>query len=706
MPDRYRTDVQGLRAIAVVSVVAYHAAPARLPGGYAGVDVFFVLSGFVITRLLWREVEATGRVDLAGFYARRARRLLPSAALVLLVTVAGTVLLLPPLAARSVLADATATALYAGNYRFAHNATDYLGGHSAPSPLLHYWSLGVEEQFYLIWPLLLLGTVTVARRRPYRGALAVLAVLVAGSLALSVVLTQVSQPWAFFSLPTRAWELGAGAVVALVSPALSAVLGSWRAPLAWSGLAGIALTMFLLTDATPFPGVVAVLPVASTAAVLLAESRPSRRGPGRVLAWAPLQQGGRMSYAWYLWHWPVLVLGAAALDGQAGAIERTALVVLSVALAYATVRLLEEPLRHARVLLPPRRALVMAMIVTVVTGTSTIAAATALPRLDAGRATAAPRSLDEPAGSADRVPHRPTGRRATGPAETSVPPAVTGALAAGAALRAVPGNLRPSLEGAHADIADPFTDGCHASYRGTTLRACAYGSTGPAPAVLLTGDSHATQWFPALAAAAQAPRNWRLTSLTKTTCPPVTLSFHSPVLARTYSECDEWRARVLERIRTERPAVVVLGAARHYSDVYRFEVFGPQWLAGWTDMVRQIRATGAQVVVLGPPPLPGRDVPDCLAENLHDAAACATDPTASVQRAGIAAERATVARAGGRYVDVTPWFCVGTSCPAVVGNLLVYRDDNHLTTSYAGWLAPLVAAEVEAALGARGAATG
>ena len=208
----FRPDIEGMRAIAILAVLVYHMGVPGFPGGFVGVDVFYVISGFLITGLLKRELIATGRVSLSNFYARRLRRLLPAALVVIAVTVAASAFLLSSLRFPDVAGDGAAAALYVSNYRFALNATDYLAATDAPSPLLHYWSLAVEEQFYLVWPLLIMvGARLLSVRR--LGWL----VLVVGvaSLALSIVLTDVAAPWAFFSLPTRAWELAIGAGVAL-----------------------------------------------------------------------------------------------------------------------------------------------------------------------------------------------------------------------------------------------------------------------------------------------------------------------------------------------------------------------------------------------------------------------------------------------------------------------------------------------------------
>src|SRR5687768_9708620 len=308
--DRFRPDLEGLRAIAVLLVLLYHAGVAAFGGGYVGVDVFFVLSGFLITGLIVRELEATGSIGLAAFYARRARRLLPAAALALAVTVIASAILLPSLRVGDVAVDAAAAALYVSNIRFAVQATDYLQASQAPSPLLHYWSLGVEEQFYLFWPALLLLATRLGWGSIPRLALMV-GVVSAGSFVLSLVLTQVSAPWAFYSLPTRAWELGIGALIALA--ALRSVALPPSAAVA-SGIAGVAMIVAagtFIDTSTPFPGTAALLPTAGAGLVIVAGLGTRLPVPSRILTVAPLRWLGRISYSLYLWHWPIIVIPAA-----------------------------------------------------------------------------------------------------------------------------------------------------------------------------------------------------------------------------------------------------------------------------------------------------------------------------------------------------------------------------------------------------------
>jgi peptidoglycan/LPS O-acetylase OafA/YrhL len=326
----HRRDIEGLRAVAVLLVVLYHCGVRFLGGGYVGVDVFFVISGYLITGLLLREAAATGRISILGFYARRIRRLLPAALLVTAATVVAAYRWLPPLRAPQVALDGLFTTLYGLNYRLAGVGIDYLQADAAPSPLQHFWSLAVEEQFYLLWPvLLLLG---------WRWKRSVLVGVVVVSLGTSLWQTAANPTWAYFGLHTRAWELGAGALVAVLGGRLPTVF----APL---GVGAIVLAAVLYTDRTAFPGYAALLPVAGTVAVLLA--------PSRLLDAAPLQAVGQLSYSWYLWHWPFLAFGGRPrLVLAAGALGAAAL----------TYALVENPVRELRI--PARRAVAGGLAVT------------------------------------------------------------------------------------------------------------------------------------------------------------------------------------------------------------------------------------------------------------------------------------------------------------------------------------------------------
>ncbi len=269
-----------------------------------------------------------------------------------------------------------------------------------------------------------------------------------------------------------------------------------------------------------------------------------------------------------------------------------------------------------------------------------------------------------------------------------------------AALSALPANLVPALDKAHSDRARPFVDGCFDGFSDTALHHCTYGVRSATQAVVLFGDSHAVAWFPAFEQLATS-HQWRLVVLAKATCPPLNTSVWAPNFGRRYRECATWRHAALARIKQERPSLVALAMNRAYGDAYHLTSYGPEWLSGLADMVRTIGARGARVVVVGPLPHPPGDVPDCLSAHLRSVGQCNQRPTETIDAAGLDAERKTVEAGGGRYLDARPWFCDQTTCDVIVGNLLVYRDENHLTTAYAAWLAPAVSATLDADLAAR-----
>lgn len=702
----FRPDIEGLRAVAVIAVVLYHAGIPGVTGGYIGVDVFFVISGFLITGLLFREADTTNTVALGRFYGARARRLLPAAAIVGAITAIVAAAVLPPLQARSVFLDGVASALYVGNYRFALRGTDYLTA-DAPSPFQHYWSLGVEEQFYLVWPVLIIAVAWAVRRiprlrgsAPYAVVLAVIFGLVgAASLTAAALWTRTWPSWAFFSLPTRAWELAVGALLALS-------IQHWRrlslltASIAgWGGLALILLTCTQLGAHTPYPGTEALLPVLGTALIVGGGAVTGGLGPGRLLCRPAMRAIGRISYSWYLWHWPVLLLMPALLGEPAGLPARLSATAVSAGFAVLTLHLVENPGRFAAAL---RRS---ARVSLVVAGGASAATACACALLlsvipaPVGHGVAAPRA-NIVAARADIAAAPPAGVPDVSPREAAVRQAFEqahAALAAAAGLRAVPSNLDPSLATAAADKAAVFVNGCVRSWRDVGQSECATGDTASPTTVALIGDSHAAMWNPAFERLTEQ-RHWRLETLAKVTCPLQDLHIVSPYLGREYTECEQWRAQIMARMNAERPRLIVLDMSRRYGGDFGFTSYDPAWIDTLGRTVASLRGTGATVLVLGPAPDPHSSAPACLSAHLDDASACAPTRSAAVDDDGIAAERAATTGSGGRYADLTDLFCAAERCPMIVGNTLVFRDDNHVTTEYAQLLAPVLGALVDRAV--------
>ncbi len=657
--------------------------------------MFFVVSGFLITGLLWREASGTGTVGLARFYGARARRLLPAAVTVLVATCIASAVLLPPLQARSVVGDGIASALYVGNYRFAIQGTDYLAADAPPSPLQHYWSLGVEEQFYLLWPALIIGTAwllarlarrtgTVATRSvaPY---LLVLALLAAVSFIISLWWTDSLPSWAFFSLPTRAWELAVGGLVALTAGAWRHLPGPSAAVVGWGGLTLIVVTCTQVGEATPYPGTTALLPVLGTALVIGAGCATPDLGVGHFLSKPAMRSIGRLSYSWYLWHWPVLLLAPAVFGQSLGLAGRLAMVVVSFGLAILTLHLIENPARFAPSLrLSAERSLAVGGALTAVA----VCVGVVLLMVRAvpvGHGTAA----------APVAPVVPVGPSAEASPPMSVRDQVLAAVAKSVESRAVPTNLTPAL-GA---IAKPevFVNGCVLSWRDVEQPECVSGDAGAPTTVALVGDSHAAMWQPALEPIAR-DRHWRLETMSKVLCPLMELPINSPYLGRKFTECEQWRSDVLARLEKERPRLIVLDMSRRYGADFGFTSYDQAWLESLTRLVQRLRGTGASVLVLSQVPDPHSTVPTCVSAHMDDAAACSPARSDGLNDAGIAAEAAATTAGGGQYAELSGLFCTADRCPVIVGNTLVYRDDNHVTTEYAQVLAPLLTELVDGSL--------
>ncbi|TDO09238.1 peptidoglycan/LPS O-acetylase OafA/YrhL [Mycobacterium sp. BK086] len=706
----FRADIEGLRAVAVVAVVLFHAAVPGIDGGFVGVDVFFVISGFLITGLLWREVSSTGSVRLHNFYGARARRLLPASATVGVVTMVASAILLPPLQARPAISDGIASALYVSNYQFVLRGVDYFANHVTASPFLHYWSLGVEEQFYLVWAPMLLGTVWLirltrrARRRPAADAITskrpfvvLLTLVTVVSFAMSFLASYIVPAAAFYSLPTRAWQLAIGGLVALtavgwqrISPRAAAVLG-------WAGLGMIVLACVWLTPTTVYPGAAALLPTLGAAMVIAAGCATPDQGGGRLLGWAPMRAIGRISYSWYLWHWPVLVLAPFLLGHSLGLAERIIAALASAGLAWLTLRYLENPLRFApKIRASGWRSLGLGAIATIVAVCVGMTLLRVMPSPVGHGApvaplnfTAAPVAAGAPADAYDAAVRQTFAQ-------------VQAAVAAAADVTSVPANLTPPLMEAFAEKKALSFNGCLREPFERGQPECAMGNVSSRTTVTLVGDSHAAMWTPALQQVA-GQRQWRLEMLAKGACPLLDLPITNPLsrLAELFEHCAEWRNEIVARLEAERPQLIVLSLWRGYGtgeSLSGYRAYDAAWIDSFTRLVQRLRATGAQVLVLGPIPDPHFQVPICLSGYLDDVPACTPSRSAAVNESGIAAEAAATKAGGGQYASTTDLFCTADRCPVIVGNTLVYVDENHMTLEYARLLAPAVGALADRAL--------
>ncbi len=355
---RFRPDVQGLRAVAVALVVLFHAHVPGLGGGYVGVDVFFVISGFVITGVLLREHTSTGSTSILHFYARRVRRILPAATLVIIAAVIASYALLGPISGGQTAGDARWASLFLINVHFASTGTNYLSSQLPPSVLQNYWSLAVEEQFYLIYPTIFLVVAAVARRQGLRRRLGiVLGVAVVASFVFSIVQTSSNPTAAYFSPFPRVWELALGGLVAVSTAHLRRVPALVAAVMSWLGLGMILLAAVVFSPSTSYPGWRVALPVIGAALVIGGGVATTKNGAESLLRLRPFQWIGLVSYSLYLWHWPVLTIAAERRGTESLPVWDSLLwVLVSLGLAIVTYWLVENPIRHSAFLVSRRSA--------------------------------------------------------------------------------------------------------------------------------------------------------------------------------------------------------------------------------------------------------------------------------------------------------------------------------------------------------------
>ncbi|WP_051683726.1 acyltransferase family protein [Blastococcus sp. URHD0036] len=696
-----RGDIEGLRAVAVLLVIADHLF-GWPHGGFIGVDVFFVISGFLITGLLLREHRATGRISFPDFYRRRIRRILPASVLVLVVTVVLAHVVFFANRARETADDALWALLFAGNWHFAIDGTDYQQAGDAVSPLQHYWSLSVEEQFYVVWPVVLLVVLGLAARRGRSGLWAVAAVgvlVVAGGYAWAVHETADAPTWAYFSTFSRSWELGLGALLAVCAPAAVRIPARLRPLLGWGGLAVIAVGAFSIESTTPFPAPWALVPVLGAVAVIAAGTG----GDSRLL---PLDNPvgrytGGLSYSLYLWHFPVIVLLADLMpvDGRYYAVVLAATLVA----ATASFHLVEQPIRRSNWLRPgakrqPRRRsarLGGALVTAVAAGLAVVfvvlpATGSSWPWEQPAEAAAAPAPapvLPPPDPAADAASVAAT-------AQVALTQAIDAAVAATEWPELVPGFDSPS-EQVYAP--EWVVDDCLDIRSEADADRCTYGDPDATRTAVLIGDSVSISWLPGIREAL-AGTGWRVRLLTLGQCAQPATTETDTRAARFADYCAMHRDWTVEQVRLTQPDLLIMSSAGNSLTRLASGNEGPdalaEWRAGLAETLTALDTVPSRLVVLGTPP-PAANLQQC-ATRFNSPQDCVTsifDETTDF----ITAEAETVAQFRGTqlqatYVDTRSWICDAQErCPPFVGTTPVYADGTHMTAAYSRGLAPLLA---------------
>ena len=595
--------IQALRALAASLVVLFHAKLS--PGGFIGVDIFYVISGYLITGIIIKEIGNSGKFNYGAFYLRRAKRLLPASLSILGLTAIFSWLVLPPTVRADLGRDVLAASLYVSNYLFAFWQNDYQNLNATPSPVIHYWSLAVEEQFYIFWPILIYSLWKIGKRRAV--AVGVIATTIS-SFLFSLYLTDANPIWAFYSLPTRAWELGIGALLLFIPKNISLKRKLAPTLLVWAGTIALMTSVFIFSERTPFPGYNALLPTLGTAILIAGISYwppiLNDLSKLRIVQWL-----GEISYPFYLWHWPLLVLPSTRFGRDLTLLERLFFIAMTALAADLTHRFVEKPIAKRDF------------------STKKVIRSSSLATL------------------------------------------VCAALAVGI-LFTVQGDIKLP-DGKSVSIQEVMTkpkvyfDDCHVNNGEVLSGDCSYGDRSSRKTIVLYGDSHAAQWFPALEKLANE-NGFQLVSLTKSACPAPEVK-KVQIGAYKNRDCFKWRENSIKRMQQMKPAAIIMSGFQYFDVPDSFPSRQSWWANGQKLAYQNLRGASSRLIYISDTPHPNRDIPNCLAAN--GKAKCDDSERSDPRISG-----------GFIQVNPTPWLCTN-KCPAVVNGIVAYRDASHISVA-------------------------
>ncbi|MGO4583655.1 acyltransferase family protein [Arthrobacter sp. 2RAF6] len=685
-----RPDIQGLRAFAVIVVILDHTI--HWPkGGFIGVDVFFVISGFLITGHLLREHEKTGRISFLQFYKRRAKRILPAAALVLVVTVAAAYALLNPARFREAIWDAVWSLFFGANWRFAAIDTDYFQMDGPVSPLQHFWSLAVEEQFYFVWPWLLLGAFFLLLRKPGARPNAIagcaIGIVSVASLAWAIFETSSNPGLAYFSTFSRAWELGVGAGLACAAPILGRMSDRARPVLAWAGVIGLVASLFVVSESAGFPAPSALFPVMSAALFIAAGTgAPSHRS--LVVLTNPVSRYlGDISYSLYLWHFPVIVFGAALVPNK-DVLYYAAVAVIILLLAVFAYHLVEDPIRKSAWLDGKKKAKHFRPSNQYKLTSLALLATVTLAVVGMAIAKTSSQPVTPLAGTAIGSVSPATSTPALSPELAEVQKGIQ------AASRAVEWPaLSPAIEDLGSDAwGKQMEKVTCVNVQADNMQNCLFKNPGATKTAVLYGDSFAMAWSPGIKAAL-ANSDYNLQILTLAQCPAATVSVTGDG-GKAFPECDAHHAWATGVISAMKPDLLIMASAETTLGRLASKAKGgdavSEYVNGMKTALQALAPSAKSVVVLSSPP-GGQNLQTCVTK-LSKPADCASTITSEWGNF-VDKERAVSEAASAKYVDTHLWFCDEFGgCPAFVGTTPVRVDSNHMTIQYSTSLAPVLRA--------------
>ncbi|HYC51205.1 MAG TPA: acyltransferase family protein [Gemmatimonadaceae bacterium] len=652
----HRPEIQGLRALAALLVAVYHMWLGRVSGG---VDVFIVVSAFLVTTSLMRQVETHGRIAFSAFWHGLARRLLPVSLLVLASVALATIIWIPRERWIATITELWAAGLYVENWVLALRSVDYLADAATASPLQHYWALSVQGQFFVLWPMVIAGSALASRRLGIRARTAVIgAVSVMGalSLAYSIVRTESHQAFAYFDTAARFWEFALGALFALLLPSIR-IAPRWRLLAGWLGVFAIIACGLVLKVSTVFPGYAALWPTGAALLVLASHGAGSPWGADRLLSAKPLTWLGDRSYAIYLWHWPLLVFyRVLAEDIRPGLLPGVGIIGAAIALAALSTRFIETPVRY--------------------------------PKVGTGRAVplyAAASALMLMLALWGSYAHHM--KRVDGRILATTDPAYPGAAAwrdggPDGALADVP--VHPGPMAVKSDRPSMLQGDCFQNIIEAQPVSCVYGDSAAEQVIAAVGGSYVAHWIPALDHFARQ-RGWKVVTFTKNRCWFSTET--RMVFGKPYESCTAWNENVIRELERLRPEVVFTNATRGTGAA---EKIPPGFVNQW----RRVTREGIRIVAVRSTPRFSFDVPDCVARHGAESAECAQERDSVLAEVN-PTDRWNGTLPGVSFIDLTEYFCDSVVCPPVIGNILVYSDNSHMTTHYARTLAPMLSEEIE-----------
>lgn len=679
----FRPDLQGLRALAVILVFLFHLWPEIFKGGFVGVDAFFVISGFLITSLLIAEIEQTGRLDLADFWSRRLRRLLPAATVVLLVSLYLALRFIPETEWINTAKQVLGSALYVQNWVLVTQSVDYLARESSATVVQHYWSLSIEEQFYFAWPVIIFLCAWLSRKSGFaiRSVTAIYAAAIfVTSLLWSIFATR-GAPEAYFTTTTRAWELAIGATLAILWPRI-ALPRAVRIGLSWLGFALLVASAFLIRQGIAFPGWIATLPTFGTAFMILGNQLPG--ASATLLSVQPIRFIGDISYAVYLWHWPLIIVAKQIPQLATWPAWRlnTALFAATLLLSVVTKYLIEDPFRSGFLAFGlksnKRRRFIYGSFATafvLIAAASGISAYTWVKE----------ERLEAELKAKERVAIYP---KSEYPGAAALDPLEPAPVPAGIEIK--PNPL----------IAEWDMNGTHARCMGRTgsfkVNPCEFGDKNGKTIIVLAGDSHAMQYGTALEKVAKL-HAWRLVILTKPACPFGDFPVYWEGALR--GECEHWKKESLKIIAALKPDLLITTGAR--ARIYQQLPAKDKQIEGYKNYWQKYLDKGIRVAVIRDNPLMTGEphawmsVPACVYRNLAKPAECAKLRKRVLEDMPDLMVTTAQQMQNVPVIDLSDRFCGKDLCPAVVGNILVYRDNHHVTDAYGVTLAPYLDKEIK-----------